>query len=153
MLSASRGRSRSPHRLSNAARGKRSNKKNAFGRHMLVRTSRAGHSPFESAKNFKIGQRKRGNDKKTWYVVNQRSNGSKYWLALKKKKPRRLSGGILVRQHYRGSSRSRSRSRSRSLGGGRRKSKSGARSKKKKKKMQRNVPAQLRQFLKGGGDR
>ena len=39
-------------------------------------------APSESAKNFNLNTIKKGQDKKTEYIVSERSNGVKYWKIL-----------------------------------------------------------------------
>ena len=46
-------------------------------------------APSESAKNFNLNTVKKGQDKKTEYIVSKRSNGVKYWKILKKDKPKK----------------------------------------------------------------
>ena len=40
-------------------------------------------SPTEPAKNFNMNTVKKGQDKKTEYIVSKKSNGVKYWKILK----------------------------------------------------------------------
>ena len=40
-------------------------------------------SPTEPAKNFNMNTVKKGQDKKTEYIVRKKSNGVKYWKILK----------------------------------------------------------------------
>ena len=40
-------------------------------------------APSESAKNFNLNTVKKGQDKKTEYIVSKRTNGVKYWKILK----------------------------------------------------------------------
>jgi len=46
-------------------------------------------APSESAKNFNLNTIKKGQDKKTEYIVSKRTNGVKYWKILKKEKPKK----------------------------------------------------------------
>ena len=46
-------------------------------------------APSESAKNFNLNTVKKGQDKKTEYIVSKRSNGVKYWKILKKEKSKK----------------------------------------------------------------
>ena len=46
-------------------------------------------APSESAKNFNLNTIKKGQDKKTEYIVSKKSNGVKYWKILKKEKPKK----------------------------------------------------------------
>ena len=46
-------------------------------------------APPESAKNFNLNTIKKGQDKKTEYIVSKKSNGVKYWKIVKKEKPKK----------------------------------------------------------------
>jgi len=47
-------------------------------------------APSESAKNFNLNTIKKGQDKKTEYIVAKKSNGVKYWKILKKEEKKCL---------------------------------------------------------------
>ena len=46
-------------------------------------------APPESAKNFNLNTIKKGQDKKTEYIVSKKSNGVKYWKIVKKEKSKK----------------------------------------------------------------